>query len=94
LLEQADMLVSEGVSKHVRLRGGDFWSLIAWTGETGWRRYGGVERRRRIADGRGWAGDDDDGRGAGGVEPYYAQEVWVEGEFVSAVETAALLGGR
>jgi hypothetical protein len=50
------------------------WSLIAWAGGTGWRRYGAVKRRRRVAEGRGWAGDVDDGRGAGGVEHCCAQE--------------------
>jgi hypothetical protein len=75
----------------------------------GWRHYGAVEKKRRVADGRGWAGDVDDdvecaqvhglvfllrGHGAGGVKHCCAVEVRVECELVSVVATAALLLGR
>jgi hypothetical protein len=61
-------------------------------------------------DGRGWAGDVNDdvegaqahglvlgllaGRGTGRVESCGAQEIRVECKLVSAIATAALLGGR
>ena len=57
LLEQADLLVSKGVGEWVRARCG---VLVRRTrGGPGWRRHGAAAKRRRIADGRGWAVDVD-----------------------------------
>jgi hypothetical protein len=98
----------EGGSERAR-EGRRFWSLIARAGGTRWHRRRAVERRGRVADGRGWAGDVDDdvecaqthslvyllgGLGTGCVERCRTEEIGVECKLVLVVAAAVLLRGR
>ena len=74
-------------------------------GRPGWlRRHGAAVERRRVAGGRGWAGDVKGaqadglvlllaGRGTGRVESCGAKKMRVECKVVSAVATTAALRG-